>query len=209
MKVEIIDITDRSGSMAHLRQDVIGGFNAFLVDQKSVPGEARLTHIQFDNHYEKQYAGKDIQTVEPLTAESYQPRGGTALFDAIGRTLQEQGHRIKTENWADKVIVCIRTDGEENSSVEYTQDKIKTMIEHAQEHGWEFIFSAANQDAFKAGASYGINSVNTTNFAATSAGLSGSYSSTSATVRSMRAAPNQDTQAATGGYAKTSEQPKI
>ncbi len=194
MRVEIIDITDRSGSMDKLRADVIGGFNAFLADQKSVPGEARLTHIQFDNHYDRRYAGKDIQTVVPLNIDTYRPGGGTALLDAIGRTLHEQGERIKTENWAEKVIVCIRTDGEENSSHEYQLPQIKTMIEHAQKHGWEFIFSAANQDAFSVGASYGISGVNTTKFAATSAGLSASYASTSNVMRSMRDDQNTNIQ---------------
>lgn len=190
MKVEIIDITDCSGSMGHLRNDVIGGFNILLADQKAVQGEARLTHVQFDDRYMLQYAGKDIQTVEPLNERSYVPAGSTALYDAIGRTLNEQGQRIAAQKWADKVIVCIRTDGQENASREFTRDQIKTMIEHAQTHGWTFIFSAANQDAFQTGASMGISGALTQNFVPTASGMSMSYASTSNTLRSLRSTPD-------------------
>lgn len=190
MKVEIIDITDRSGSMSTLRADVIGGFNVFLHDQKEAPGEAKMTHVQFDDVYEVLYAGVPVQDVQPLTTETYVPRGCTALLDAIGRTLDVQGKRIKDENWADKIIVCIRTDGHENASKEYSQQRIKQMIQHAQDHGWVFIFAAANQDAFTTGSAYGFNNVHTQNYAATGEGLSASYASTSATVRSLRADPN-------------------
>jgi len=190
MKVEIIDITDCSGSMGNLRIDVIGGFNTLLADQKEVPGEARLTHIQFDHEYLVKFVGKNILDVAPLTLETYVPRGSTALLDAIGRTLNEQGKRIASEKWADKVIVCIRTDGQENASREFTRDQIKTMIEHAQAHGWTFIFSAANQDAFATGATLGISGAHTQNFAATGQGIGMSYAATSNTLRSLRGAPD-------------------
>lgn len=190
MKVEIIDITDRSGSMSTLRADVIGGFNVFLHDQKEAPGQAKMTHVQFDDVYEVLYAGVPVQDVQPLTTETYVPRGCTALLDAIGRTLDIQGKRIKDENWADKIIVCIRTDGQENASKEYSQQRIKQMIQHAQDHGWVFIFAAANQDAFVTGATYGIAAGTTMDWCPTDAGTSASYASTSATVRSLRADPN-------------------
>lgn len=158
MRVEIIDITDRSGSMQDIRNDIIGGFNTLVEDQKKIPGEARLTYVQFDHTYALQYAAKDIQSVEPLTLDGYVPTGTTALLDAIGRTLDEQGKRIAAEKWADKVIVCIRTDGFENASRDYKLDRVKEMIKHAQDHDWTFIFSGADIDAFAAGSNLGINS---------------------------------------------------
>jgi hypothetical protein len=94
MKTEIIVITDRSGSMASIAKDVIGGYNTFLRDQKAQPGEAKLTYTQFDHEYEVVLAGKPLQDAPELTAETFAPRGSTALFDAIGRTLNEQGQRI-------------------------------------------------------------------------------------------------------------------
>lgn len=187
MRVEIIDISDVSGSMDKLRDDIIGGLNAMISDQKTVDGEARLTQIQFNTNYLIREIGTNIQDVRPLTRLDYIPAGGTALLDAIGRTLNEQGKRINLEKWADKVIVCIRTDGEENSSREYSASRIKEMIEHAQAHGWEFIFAAANQDAFTTGAQYGIKPVYTTNFQATGAGVHESYAMSSATLRNIRA----------------------
>lgn len=202
MRVEIIDITDRSGSMSSLRNDVIGGFNTLLADQKLVEGEARLTHVQFDDQYSLRYAGRDIQDVPMMTTDTYEPRGCTALLDAIGRTLDEQGKRIADEKWADKVIVSIRTDGYENVSKEYSHKRIKEMIEHAEAHGWVFIFSAANQDAFRTGASYGISPVNTSNFAATAQGMAQSYATTNVTLRNLRADPVNDLQAQLAGYSQ-------
>lgn len=187
MKVEIIDITDVSGSMQDIRSDIIGGFNTLVADQKKVPGEARLTYVQFDHEYTLKYAGKDIQHVPELAEGDYVPRGSTALFDAIGRTLNEQGQRIAAEKWADKVIVCIRTDGFENSSKEYKLERIKEMIKHAQEHGWTFMFSAADQDAFAAGSSLGISSQYTTGYSKSMRGATGqSYAVMSASIGGLR-----------------------
>lgn len=191
MKVEIIDITDASGSMDKLRGDVIGGFNMLLKEQKEVTGSARFTHVQFDHEYSPKYAGVPISQVKPMTAEDYVPRGTTALLDAIGRTLNEQGKRIALENWADKVIVCIRTDGHENASKEYTASRIKEMIGHAQKCGWVFVFTAANQDAFATGASYGISGAHTQTFDASSGGMGQSYAFASSTLRDLRVPDKQ------------------
>ena len=190
MKSEIIAILDRSGSMASIVADAIGGFNTFLADQKSVPGEARMTTILFDDQYDVLYSGKPLPEAEPLNSKTFVPRGGTALLDAIGKTLNVQGARIKTDGWADKVIVCILTDGGENQSREFTRDQIKTMVQHAEGHGWSFVFLAANQDAFAAGASYGISAAHTMAFAANSIGTQSAYASMSATTRSLRSTPD-------------------
>jgi len=189
MKTEIIAILDRSGSMASIVADAIGGFNTFLADQKAAPGEARMTLALFDDRYDVLYAGKPIQEADPLTDKTFVPRGGTALLDAIGKTMNLQGARIKAEGWAEKVIVCILTDGGENQSREFTRDQIKTMVTHAEGHGWSFVFLAANQDAFAAGASYGISAAHTMAFAANATGTQTAYASMSATTRSLRGAP--------------------
>lgn len=187
MKTEIICITDRSGSMGTIRADANGGWDTFLSEQRAVPGEARVTQVMFDNEIETQYTAKPLADAPPL---NLQPRGSTALFDAIGRTLNEQGKRIKDEGWAELVVVVIITDGGENSSREYRQDQIKPMIEHAQANGWKFVFLAANQDAFAAGASYGISAAHTATFQANSVGTQQAYGTMSASVRSMRSGGN-------------------
>ena len=183
MKTEIIAIIDRSGSMESIRKDAIGGFNSFLEDQKTVPGEARMTLSIFDDRYDVLYTGKSLDEAEPLTEKTFVPRGGTALRDAIGRTLNA---RIKEQGWADKVIVCILTDGGENQSREFTQEQIKTMITHAESHGWSFVFLAANQDAFAVGAGYGIAAAGTMSFDSNAIGTQSAYASMSSMTRDLR-----------------------
>jgi uncharacterized protein YegL len=120
---EIVAILDRSGSMAHLADDTIGCFNKFIEDQKKVPGEAFLTTVLFDDQYNFLHEGVNIQDVKPMTAQEYFARGMTALLDAVGRTVIRIGERLSKMNEADrpsKVIVLIITDGEENSSKEFT-----------------------------------------------------------------------------------------
>jgi Mg-chelatase subunit ChlD len=189
MKTEIIAIIDRSGSMQTIVNDAIGGFNTFLADQKTVPGEARMTTVLFDHEYTLLGAGKPLSEASPLTTATFVPRGNTALLDAIGRTLNDQGARIAADKWADKVIVCILTDGGENASREFTQPKVKEMIQHAEAHGWSFVFLAANQDAFATGAMYGINAANTFAFQANAAGTQAAYTSMSTATRSLRSQP--------------------
>lgn len=190
MKAEIVFILDRSGSMASAINDYIGGFNRFLEDQKSVPGECDVTLVQFDTEYLKVYEGKPIAGVEPLTLKTFVPRGGTALFDAICRTIDHVGLRLSAKGEADrpeKVIVVILTDGEENSSKEFALRHVKDRISHQRDaYKWEFIFLAANQDAFAAGGSMGISQHLTQNYAANSVGIAHGYTSTSQTVRSLR-----------------------
>lgn len=189
MKTEILYLNDKSGSMANLRQAVINGFNEFVTDQKQQPGEARLTHIQFDHILVQLYQAKPLADVPLLTGETYAPGGGTALYDAIGDTLEAEGKRIAEEQWAEQVIVAINTDGDERDSRRYTRQQINTMITHAQANGWKFIFLAANQDAFATGATLGIAPQFTRNYTASAAGMADAYGATSAMVTSLRAAP--------------------
>lgn len=187
MKTEIIAIIDRSGSMASIVADAIGGYNTFLADQQTVDGEGRMTLALFDDKYELLYAGQDLKEAQPLTLQTFVPRGATALIDAIGRTLSEQGARILFEGWADKVVVVILTDGGENASREFTSEHVKVVIDQAQTvQGWSFVFLAANQDAFATGAMYGINAAHTMNFTASAGGTQEAYANMSNVTRSLR-----------------------
>ena len=186
MNTEIIVITDRSGSMSTIRDDVIGGYNTFLDEQKKVPGEARVTFTQFDHEYEVVYAGKPLSEVPALDRETFQPRGKTALLDAIGRTLNEQGKRIADDKWADLVVVCVLTDGGENASREYGIKRVREMTAHAEKNGWKFVYVAANQNAFAAATSIGLKGAMTQNFVANATGTAGAYAATNATLRSLR-----------------------
>jgi Mg-chelatase subunit ChlD len=186
MNTEILAIIDVSGSMASIADDAIGGYNTFLKDQQAVEGEARMTLALFDHEYQLLYAGRAIAEAEPLTTQTYYPRGSTALLDAIGRTLNEQGARIAAEGWAEKVIVTILTDGQENQSKEFNAAVIKEMVTAAEAKGWSFVFLAANQDAFATAQFYGISAAHTQNFASSSEGTTKAYASMSNTTRSLR-----------------------
>jgi uncharacterized protein YegL len=176
---EIICIVDRSGSMAIIRDDAIGGFNAFLEEQKKEPGKATMTFIQFDTEYEVIYENKPLKEIPPLDGKTFRPRGMTALLDAIGRTVETVKKRLSNvpkKNRPSKVIVSILTDGEENSSREFKLKKIKEMIKHQKEkHSWEFIFLGANQDAFAEAVKIGIDKKDAFNFVATGAGIQSAY----------------------------------
>jgi uncharacterized protein YegL len=189
MKTEIICITDGSGSMSGLRGDVVGGFNAFVAEQRAIPGEARMTLVQFNSGVNTLYQAKPLGEVATLALDQYCPMGGTALLDAIGTTLEQQGKRIAAENWAEAVIVSITTDGEENSSSHYSLEQVKAMITHAQDKaGWVFVFQAANQDAFLAGGQYGISAGTTHSFTASAAGVRDSYATMSMSATALRTA---------------------
>lgn len=187
---EIVCIIDKSGSMWPLKDDVIGGFNNFLEEQKKVKGKAKITTTVFDTTYEILYNGKSLNEVEPLNEDTYAPSGMTALLDAVGRTVDEVGKRLKDteeDKRPEKVIVVIMTDGEENSSKEYERKQIKEKIEHQQDkYKWEFVFLGANIDAFAEANSFGISAINTQQFAATGDGIKDTYCCMSNAVRSYR-----------------------
>ena len=112
------------------------------------------------------------------------------MNDAIGRTIDNIGGRLdKSAAKPDKVIVVVLTDGQENASREYTRERVAEMIKHQQEkYAWEFVFLAANQDAFEAGAALNIKACNTANFAASAKGTADAYAYMSNTTRSLRSA---------------------
>ena len=114
---DITMILDRSGSMGHIHEQVIRSFNDFLTEQKAVEGSATMSLIQFDDQYEVNYEGIDIQNAEDLNATTYVPRAATALNDAIGRTITEMKVRLKDTNH--NVVIVITTDGMENASIEF------------------------------------------------------------------------------------------
>lgn len=170
MNEKLTDITlvvDRSGSMSAIRDDAQGGINEFIRQQKAEPNDANLTLVQFDNHYEFVHNGTPIQDVGEFELV---PRGSTALLDAVGRAINETGSRLGHMPEPDRpglVIFMIVTDGEENSSREFTCQKIKEMIEHQQAtYSWQFLFLAANQDAFAEAGSMGINATHAANYSA-------------------------------------------
>ena len=179
MKSEIVVILDRSGSMDMIREDAIGGFNTFIEEQKKVEGEATVTLVQFDDRYETVFSNIPLNEVKPLTRGEFIPRGMTALNDAIGKTIDmvNERHSCPTCRKDTKIIYAILTDGHENASSRFDTKTINDKIAHARdEHGCEFIFLAANQDAFDTASLYGFKRDDTFNFVADSKGVATAYS---------------------------------
>lgn len=157
---EIVFILDKSGSMCGLEADTIGGYNSFLERQKKVEGEAVVSTVLFSDRHIVIHDRVPIEKIEPLTEKQYTTDGCTALLDAIGRAVHHIGNVHKyarEEDVPEKTIFVITTDGQENSSEEYTYEKIKKLIEKQQEkYGWEFLFLGANMDVIAEAGKLGI-----------------------------------------------------
>lgn len=172
----LIIVLDRSGSMSSVKEATIEGFNQFISDQKKVPLPAMLSLYQFDDIYEAVYEHLDLRDVDYLDDKTYQPRNTTALFDAIGKTINdfityydflEYKHRPK------KVLFCIITDGYENASKEFTSRKsVRDLMDRVKKkYKWEFAFVGAGIDAYQEASSFGIASGQTMSIANNNAGF--------------------------------------
>jgi len=193
---ELAFILDRSGSMESLSESAITGFNAFLKSQQETPGDARLTLALFDDKYLLHADSLPIQSVAPLDARTYTPRGSTALLDAIGRTIDDIGTRLSDVPESEcpgKVIIAILTDGLENASLKYSMQDITNRIRHQRDtYQWEFLFLAANQDAIATAAGLGINGNDAANFCAEDAGVIRTTKAISSKLRAMRMSISAD-----------------
>lgn len=188
--VSINAVIDRSGSMAGLVTDTIGGYNTFLKDQKEVEGEAQLTLCLFNNECTLIHDCMPLNVVPNLSSLTYSPNGGTALLDALGTTIDTVGAKLAAmpeEERPSKVIVLVITDGQENSSKKFTKDQIKAKIEHQRDvYSWEFVFMGANIDAVGEGTSLGISAANSVNYSASSVGTAKLFKSVSENMGTYR-----------------------
>jgi len=193
---ELVFILDKSGSMSGLEADTIGGYNSMLAKQQAVEGECHITTVLFDNNYELLHDRIDIKAVSPITEKEYQVGGSTALLDAIGRTINKIGNaqRHTADDYrAEKVMFVIITDGEENSSREYSTEKVKAQIERQKaKYGWEFIFLGANIDAVQAAGRFGIAPERAVDYLADSEGTELNFKVMSAAVATFREAGTVD-----------------
>lgn len=180
MSTELVMILDRSGSMGALTEDVIGGYNSFVSEQKKLKGKTLLTTILFDDQYEVLYDGVPINSAPLITNKEYFVRGFTALYDAIGKAICSVSNRANKKH---KVLFVINTDGFENASQEYRAEQIREMVKFRENHdGWKFIFLGANIDSFAVGGNLGITyNFNVQN---TAEGISANYAAVSQATRS-------------------------
>ena len=188
---ELVFILDRSGSMAGLEGDTIGGFNAMIEKQKRELGDALVSTVLFDNEREVIHDRVDIQKIAPMTHDEYYVRGCTALLDAVGCAIHHIGNVHKyarEEDRPEKTLFVITTDGMENASHKYSYARLKAMIERQKEkYGWEFIFLGANIDAAKEAARFGIGADRAANYHADSIGTGVLYEAVSEAVCNVRA----------------------
>lgn len=181
----IVMVLDRSGSMESCKKGTIEGFNAFIDSQKEsqrqLNDEVKVSLIQFDSLYEINYTMLPLENVPKLNEANYKPRGGTALYDAIGKTVVDVGAALRDtveHERPSKVLVVVLTDGEENESKRYGRSAIFDMIRHQEnKYGWEFVYIGANQDSFAVGGSLGVKTSNIANYVSSNVGTKSMYSS--------------------------------
>lgn len=188
---EIIFILDRSGSMAGLEGDTIGGYNSMLDKQKKEEGEAIVSTVLFDDRSEVLHDRANLDKMEHITEHEYYVRGCTALLDAVGDAIKHIAtvHRYaREEDRPEKTLFIITTDGMENSSRRYSYEKVREMVECQKEKfGWEFLFLGANIDALQVAGRFGIREDHAVNFECDSEGTRLNYDVLSRAVSSARA----------------------
>lgn len=190
---EIVFILDRSGSMGGLESDTIGGFNSMISRQKKEKGEALVSTVLFDNVSEVLYDRVPMEKVPEMTDKDYYVRGCTALLDAIGGAIHHIGNIHKyarDEDRPEKTLFIITTDGLENSSRQYSYDKVKKMVERKQKkYGWEFLFIGANMDAVREAGRFGIKADRAADYVCDEKGSGIVYEAMNKAVSVMRMAP--------------------
>ena len=188
---ELVFILDRSGSMAGLESDTIGGFNSLIEKQRKQDGECYVSTIIFDHVSEVLHDRVKLSEINKLTENDYTVRGATALIDAIGGAIHHIGNVHKyarPEDVPEHTMFVIMTDGMENASRRYSRDKVKRMIEHEKEkYGWEFLFIGANIDSVETARHFGIGADRSVNYHADSQGTAIVFETVSETVCNMRA----------------------
>ena len=190
---EIVFILDRSGSMAGLEADTIGGFNSLVAKQKKESGQALISTVLFDDKSEVLHDRVPLDQIGVMTDEEYYVRGCTALLDAVGGAIHHIGNVHKyarVEDRPNKTLFIITTDGMENSSTRYTYDKVKAMIERQKnKYGWEFLFLGANIDAVSVADRFGIDKHHAANYHADEVGTALNYAVLSDAICEFRSAP--------------------
>ena len=187
---EIVFILDRSGSMAGLEADTIGGFNSLIQKQKKEEGRALVSTVLFDDKTEVLHDRKELDKIEPLTDKDYYVRGCTALLDAVGGAIHHIGNVHKyarAEDRPEKTLFIITTDGMENASKRYGYEKVKQMIERQKKrYGWEFLFLGANIDAVSVAGQFGIAPEKAVRFHCDEQGTALNYRVLSETIAKVR-----------------------
>ena len=193
---ELVFILDRSGSMAGLESDTIGGFNSMIKKQQTqTEGNALVSTVLFDHESIVLHDRVPLADVKPLTQKDYEVRGTTALLDAIGDSIKHirNIHKYaRQEDRPQKTLFVITTDGMENASYKFNYREIKELITKQKELGWEFIFLGANIDAVEVASHIGIDARRAVNYHADSKGIAQGFSAIGNFVAAFATPPNLD-----------------
>lgn len=186
---ELVFIVDCSGSMAGLESDTIGGLNGVLAQHRALEGEAVASIVLFNTATKVLRDRLPLKSVPPLSEADYRACGGTALLDAVGRSIRHiervQGY-LPEDYRAEKVIFVIATDGFENSSHRYSYADVQDAIGRKKEDGWEFLFLGANMDAVAEASRIGIGADRAATYCADGLGTAAMFGAVVEATCSMR-----------------------
>ncbi|WFB36947.1 VWA domain-containing protein [Kiritimatiellota bacterium B12222] len=188
---EIWMILDRSGSMDAIHSGTVEAVNAFVTDQQTEAGQVCFTLRQFDNEVDTVYDRLPLEKVPMMKLNDFQPRGMTALHDAVGSAIQDLGRLLEQTPEAERpgsVIFTILTDGHENASTSFSGKQIADMIDHQKrKYDWEFVFLGANVDVDKVAGDLNIESEDRISFSSTNSSVRESMVYASTQVKYKRA----------------------
>jgi hypothetical protein len=195
--------------MRSIVDDVIGGFNAFVKEQRHESSDSAgldMTMVQFDSNDPREvlYSARDIGDVPFLCPRTFRPRGQTPLFDAIGGILSMAEEAERSQNAGQLIVIVVFTDGMENASKEYYKKCISSCIDTKQKEGWTFVFLGANQDSYAEGGGIGLKKGNIQNFAFDAKGSQKAWEAVSGATSVMRA-KLQSSDTRSGGSAYNNE----
>ncbi|QWC00215.1 VWA domain-containing protein [Mycoplasmatota bacterium] len=187
---EMIFILDRSGSMAGLEEDTIGGFNSLIDKQKKLEGQAKVSTVLFNHETSVLHDQLDIRYINSMTLDKYYVGGSTALLVAVGSSIRHirrvYAETLKEER-PSKVVFVITTDGMENCSKNYSYKTVKSMIEETKKkYDWEYIFLGANINAIDEARKFGIHSDRAAKYHSNKIGTKKNYEAIDEAITSLR-----------------------
>jgi uncharacterized protein YegL len=169
----VVFVLDKSGSMSSVEAATRSGFNEYIGTlKKDKQSKYAFSLTLFDTEVTKRYTNVRLAEVEDLDSKNYRPDGMTALYDAVMQTVNETAKSVTDDQ---KILCVIMTDGEENSSKEYTDKDLKQRIKELEGKNWSFVFLGANQDSWAVGQKFGLARGNVVNFVASDAGVAKSF----------------------------------
>ena len=183
--LEVVLLIDKSGSMKGLEEDTVKGYNSMLAKERQLSVPTNVTTILFSSDHEILADRKPISEVPDMTIDSYKVRGATALYDAIGNAIEKTEAVKGIDDTGSKVLFVIITDGLENYSQTYDQEKVRKLIDAQEEKGWEFVFIGANMDAEKEADTIGIKKENAATYENSEKGVQANYQAVSQMVHSL------------------------